>query len=144
MKRKQKKKLEGQILKMLNKSSSKVDFKEIGDRLNLSKKKDLKILKKKLRSLKERGKLFTSQNNYTLFNDPQIKTRIGYLEIVRSGTGFFITPEDEQDIKIPRKNLANALNNDLVMIQVINKNGKKNGKIIEIRKRDKKKLPRYD
>ena len=47
MKRKQKKKLEGQILKMLNKSSSKVDFKEIGDRLNLSKKKDLKILKKK-------------------------------------------------------------------------------------------------
>ena len=141
MKRKQKKKLEGQILKMLNKSSSKVDFKEIGDRLNLSKKKDLKILKKKLRSLKERGKLFTSQNNYTLFNDPQIKTRIGYLEIVRSGTGFFITPEDEQDIKIPRKNLANALNNDLVMIQVINKNGKKNGKIIEIRKRDKKNYP---
>ena len=53
MKRKQKKKLEGQILKMLNKSSSKVDFKEIGDRLNLSKKKDLKILKKNFVVLKK-------------------------------------------------------------------------------------------
>ena len=141
MKRKQKKKLEGKILKILNKSSSQINFKEIGDRLNLSKKKDLKFLKKKLRSLKESGKLSTSQNNYILFNGTQIKTRTGYLEIVRSGTGFLITPEDEQDIKIPRKNLANALNNDLVMIQVISKNGKESGKIIEIRKRDKKNYP---
>ena len=141
MKRKQKKKLESQILKLLNTSSSKINFKEIGDRLNLSKKKDLKILKKKLRILKERGKLSSSQNNYNSPKGPQIKTRIGYLEIVRSGTGFFITPEDEQDIKIPKKNLANALNNDLVMIQVINKNGKKTGKIIETRKRDKKNYP---
>ena len=134
MKRKQKKKLESKILKMVNKSS-KINFKEIGDRLRLSKKKDLKILKKKLRSLKERGKLSSSLNNYISFSGSQIKTRTGYLEIVRSGTGFFITPEDEQDIKIPRKNLANALNNDLVEIQVINKNGKKTGKIIEIKKK---------
>ena len=140
MKRKQKKKLESKILKMVNKSS-KINFKEIGDRLRLSKKKDLKILKKKLRSLKERGKLSTSLNDYIPFSDSQIKTRTGYLEIVRSGTGFFLTPEDEQDIKIPRNNLANALNNDLVEIQVINKNGKKTGKIIEIRKRDKNVYP---
>ena len=63
------------------------------------------------------------------------------MEIVRSGSGFFLTPEDEQDIKIPRKNLVNALNNDLVVIQEINKNGKKTGKIIEIRRRDKKNYP---
>ena len=53
MKRKQKKKLESKILKMVNKSSSQITFKEIGDRLYLSKKKDLKILKKKLVSEKE-------------------------------------------------------------------------------------------
>ena len=88
----------------------------------------MKILKKKLRSLKERVKISTSLNDYIPFSDSQIKTRTGYLEIVRSGTGFFLTPEDEQDIKIPRNNLANALNNDLVEIQVINKNGKKNWK----------------
>ena len=72
MKRKQKKKLESKILKMVNKSS-KINFKEIGDRLRLSKKKDLKILKKKLRSLKERGKLSTSLNDYIPFSDSQIK-----------------------------------------------------------------------
>ena len=57
MKRKRKKKLESQVLKLVKKSSSKINFKEIGDKLNLKTKKDLKILKKKLRKLKERGKL---------------------------------------------------------------------------------------
>ena len=141
MKRKRKKKLESQVLKLVKKSSSKINFKEIGDKLNLKTKKDLKILKKKLRKLKERGKLTTSLNNYTTISKSQLRKRIGYLEIVRSGSGFFLTPEDEQDIKIPRKNLVNALNNDLVVIQEINKNGKKTGKIIEIRRRDKKNYP---
>ena len=141
MKRKQKNKLESQILKLVNKTSSKINFKEIGDKLGLSKKKDLKILKKKLRSLKERGKLSINRNNYTSVDESRIKKRIGYLEIVRSGTGFFLTPEHEQDIKIPRKNLKNALNKDLVEIYVNNKNGEKTGKIIEIRKRDKKNYP---
>ena len=52
----------------MKKSSSKINFKEIGDKLNLKTKKDLKILKKKLRKLKERGKLTTSLNNYTTIN----------------------------------------------------------------------------
>ena len=139
MKRKQKKKLESQILKLVRNSSSKLSLKKIGEKLNLITKKDQKILKKKLRNLKERGKLINNQNAYASIDDSKKKVRIGYLEIVRSGTGFFLTPEGEQDIKIPRKNLVNALNNDLVAVQVISKNGKKTGKIIEIRKRDKKK-----
>ena len=139
MKRKQKKKIESQILKLVRNSSSKLSLNKIGEKLNLITKKDQKILKKKLRNLKERGKLINNQNAYAPIEDSKKKVRIGYLEIVRSGTGFFLTPEGEQDIKIPRKNLVNALNNDLVAVQVISKNGKKTGKIIEIRKRDKKK-----
>ena len=77
MKRKQEKKLESQILKLVKKSSSKINFKEIGDKLKISTKKDLKILKKKLRNLKERGKLVSINNNYTSINDPQTKTMIG-------------------------------------------------------------------
>ena len=141
MKKKKKKKLESQILKLIKKSSSKIIFKELGDKLNLNTKKDLKILKKKLRVLKERGKLETKQNSYFSTNDSEINTKLGFLEIVRSGTGFVITPKDEKDIKISRKNLMNALHNDLVVAQVINKNGKETGKIIEIRKRDKKNYP---
>ena len=141
MKKKKKKKLESQILKLIKKSSSKIIFKELGDKLNLNTKKDLKILKKKLRALKERGKLETKQNSYFSTNDSEIKTKLGFLEIVRSGTGFVITPKNEKDIKISRKNLMNALHNDLVVAQVINKNGKETGKIIEIRKRDKKNYP---
>ena len=141
MKKKKKKKLESQILKLIKKSSSKIIFKELGDKLNLNTKKDLKILKKKLRVLKERGKLETKQNSYFFKNDSEINTKLGFLEIVRSGTGFVITPKNEKDIKISRKNLMNALHNDLVVAQVINKNGKEIGKIIEIRKRDKIKYP---
>ena len=141
MKKKKKKKLESQILKFIKKSSSKIIFKELGDKLNLNTKKDLKILRKKLRVLKERGKLETKQNSYFSTNDSEINTKLGFLEIVRSGMGFVITPKDEKDIKISRKNLMNALHNDLVVAQVINKNGKETGKIIEIRKRDKKNYP---
>ena len=141
MKKKKKKKLESQILKLIKKSSSKIIFKELGDKLNLNTKKDLKILKKKLRALKDRGKLETKQNSYFSTNDSEIKTKLGLLEIVRSGMGFVITPKNEKDIKISRKNLMNALHNDLVVAQVINKNGKETGKIIEIRKRDKKNYP---
>ena len=141
MKKKKKKKLESQILKFIKKSSSKINFKELGDRLNLNTKKDLKILRKKLRVLKERGKLETKQNSYFSTNDSEINTKLGFLEIVRSGTGFVITPKNEKDIKISRKNLMNALHNDLVVAQVINKNGKETGKVIEIRKRDKMNYP---
>ena len=141
MKKKKKKKLESQILKFIKKSSSKINFKELGDKLNLNTKKDLKILRKKLRVLKKRGKLETKQNSYFSINDSEINTKLGFLEIARSGTGFVITPKDEKDIKISRKNLMNALHNDLVVAQVINKNGKETGKIIEVRKRDKKNYP---
>ncbi len=139
MKRKQKKRIDSKIIKLLKKAPT-LSFKEIGDKLNLSKKKDLKLLKKKLRNLKERGKLTANLNNYSI-DDSQIKKRMGYLEIVRSGTGFVLTPEGENDIKIPRKNLMNALHKDLVVVQVISKNGKGTGKIIEIKKRDKKDYP---
>ena len=141
MKKKKKKKLENQILKFIKKSSSKISFKELGDKLNLNTKKDLKILRKKLRVLKQRGKLETKKNSYFSTNNSEINTKLGFLEIVRSGMGFVVTSKDEKDIKISRKNLMNALHNDLVVAQVINKNGKETGKIIEIRKRDKKNYP---
>ena len=141
MKRKKKKKLETQILKLIKNSSSKISFREIGVKLKLTTKKDLKILKKKLRFLKERGKINTTQNSNVCANNSKMKIKTGYLEIVRSGTGFVITSKDEKDIKISRKNLMNALHNDLVVVEVINKKGKETGKIIEIRKRDKKNYP---
>ena len=141
MKKKKKKKLENQILKFIKKSSSKISFKELGDKLNLNTKKDLKILRKKLRVLKQRGKLETKKNSYFSTNNSEINTKLGFLEIVRSGMGFVVTSKDEKDIKISRKNLMNALHNDLVVAQVINKNGKETGKIIEVRKRDKKNYP---
>ena len=135
--KKDKKKLDSKILKLLKTSSAKLNFKEISDKLNLSTKKDLKILKKKLRNLKERGKLSSKLSKYGNVIKTNNKIKKGYLEIVRSGTGFLITPEDEKDIKINRRNLLNALHNDLVKVKLINKNGKISGEIIGVEKRDK-------
>ena len=47
MKKKKKKKLESQILKLIKKSSSKIVFKDLGYKLNLNTKKDLKNSQKK-------------------------------------------------------------------------------------------------
>ena len=84
MKRKLKKKIDGKILKILNSSSAKVDFKEISDKLKLTTKKDLKVLKKKLRNLKERGKLSTKLSKYSSEKKDENMIKTGYLEIVRS------------------------------------------------------------
>ncbi|OUW66931.1 MAG: ribonuclease R [Flavobacteriaceae bacterium TMED200] len=137
MKRKLKNKLDNKIIKILRSSSTKLNFKEITKKLNLKTKKDLKMTKKKLRNLKERGILTFKLSKYSFVKKGYEKIKKGYLEIVRSGTGFLITPEDEKDIKINRKNLLNALHNDLVKVKVINKNGKITGDIIEVEKRDK-------
>ena len=137
MKRKLKNKLDNRILKILRSSSTKLNFKEITERLNLKTKKDLKIIKKKLSNLKDRGILSFKLNKYSLEKKENEKIKNGYLEIVRSGTGFLITQENEKDIKINRKNLLNALHNDLVKVKVINKNGKTTGEIIQVEKRDK-------
>jgi ribonuclease R/exosome complex exonuclease DIS3/RRP44 len=137
MKRNIKKKLESKIIKILKASPREVNFKEIGDKLNLKTKKELKILKKKLRDLKERRKLSYKLSKYSTKEKVNDEIKTGYLEIVRSGTGFLITPKEEKDIKINRKNLLNALHNDLVKVKLINKNGKISGKIIEVEKRDK-------
>ncbi len=137
MKRKLKKKLDKKILKLLKNSSSKVNFKEIGDELNLKTKKDLKVLKKKLRNLKERGKLSSKMSKYSSTKKTDDKIKTGYLEIVRSGTGFLITPEGEKDIKINRRNLLNALHKDLVKIKITYKNGKESVQIVGVEKRDK-------
>ena len=136
MKKKIKKKLDSKILKLL-KTSAQLNFKEISDKLNLSTKKDLKILNKKLRNLKERGKLHSKMSTYGNVRKTNNKIKKGYLDIVRSGTGFLVTSEDEKDIKINRKNLLNALHNDLVKVKVVNKNGKITGEIIEVEKRYK-------
>ena len=137
MKRKLKNKLDNRIVKILRSSSTKLNFKEITERLNLKTKKDLKIIKKKLRNLKNRGILSSKLSKYSYEKKENEKIKNGYLEIVRSGTGFLITQENEKDIKINRKNLLNALHNDLVKVKVINKNGKITGEIIQVEKRDK-------
>ena len=141
MKRNKKKKLDSKILKLVDKSSTKLNFEEISNKLKLTTKKEQKVLKKKLRNLKERGELSTNQSKYRSEKKDENKIKTGYLEIVRSGTGFLITPKEEKDIKINRGKLLNALHNDLVKVRVINKNGKKSGEVIEIKKRDKSTYP---
>tara|TARA_B100001057_G_scaffold476489_1_gene544589 strand:+ start:2099 stop:4186 length:2088 start_codon:yes stop_codon:yes gene_type:complete len=137
MKRKLKNKLENKIIKILKSSFTKLNFKEITENLNLKTKKDIKILKKKLRDLKERGTLSSKLSKYSYEKNENKNIKKGYLEIVRSGTGFLITPKEEKDIKINKRNLLNALHNDLVKVKVFNRSGKITGEIIEVEKRDK-------
>ena len=137
MKRKLKNKLDNKIIKLFRSSPGKLNFKEISAKLNLKTKKDLKILKKKLRNLRDRGNLSFKTSKYSYEKKETENTKTGYLEIVRSGTGFLITPEDEKDIKINRRKLLNALDNDFVKVKVINKNGRIKGEILEVEKRDK-------
>jgi ribonuclease R len=46
------------------------------------------------------------------------ETFTGRLEVTRSGMGFVVVPDQEQDILIKRENLLNALNGDEVKVEV--------------------------
>ena len=65
-------------------------------------------------------------------------TVIGKMDINRRGTGYVITEEFEQDIRVPSKHLGTALQDDTVKVELLGKSGKKGrrqGKVVEVLER---------
>lgn len=63
---------------------------------------------------------------------------IGKIDISRRGTGYLITDEFEEDIRIPSKHLGTALQDDKVRVQLLsNKKDRQEGKVVEVLERGK-------
>lgn len=112
---------------------------EINDLLNLQTVEEYQELSKNLDELAKDFLVFkTKKDKYLLMkNCPGL--RIGKIAINKKGFGFLIL-EKEDDIYIAKENLNNAIHNDIVLVEIINKGLKPEGKVLKIIKRDLKNI----
>lgn len=130
--------MEESILKILkDKKNTSLTSIEINDFLGLKGIDEYANLEKVLDKLCEEGKIYYSEKKkrYTPIENTNFKT--GKLLVNPKGYGFVIlNPEfNEDDIYVSGNNLLDGRNNDIVVVEIINKNTRE-GRIIRILKRD--------
>lgn len=124
------------ILELLEGEFSALDVMTINDKLGLTSVDELRDLEYELDLLvKDQIVYLTNKNRYILYSKcPDFKK--GKMQINKSGNGFLVL-EDEEDIFIDRDNVGYALNGDIVLVKILENNGKKReGMVIKILKRD--------
>lgn len=108
---------------------------EINDLLNLHTVAEYQELSKNLEELVNDYEVYkTKKDKYLLIkNCPGLK--IGKIAINKKGFGFLIL-DKEDDIYIGSENLNNAIHNDTVLVEIIKKGLKPEGRVLKIVKRD--------
>lgn len=124
-----------QILEVLKDIHEAKTLMEINDLLNLHTVEEYKNLSKDINELVEDYEIYrTKKEKYLLIkNCPGLK--IGKIAINKKGFGF-LTLDKEDDIYISSENLNNAIHNDTVLVEIIKKGLKPEGRILKIIKRD--------
>lgn len=108
------------------------------DALNLSKKKGDKQVKKAVNRLKQLGHIRVSKGNLVKLNEAASSDKNiveGKLDVTSHGDGYVIVEGRDQDIKISRKYMGTALNNDTVKVKLMGyhkKSSKPVGRIEEV------------
>ena len=85
-----------------------------------------------IKSLTESGELVKLKRN-RIGLASELDVSVGKIEITRSGVGFLITPEGQEDIMIPQWHLGTALDGDDVMVRLGGKSdGRQTGTVIKV------------
>jgi len=130
--------MEQEILKILkNKKNTSLTSIEINDYLKLKTIAEYTELEKCLDKLCQEGKIYYSEKKkrYTPIENTNFKT--GRLLVNPKGYGFVVLDPsfEEDDVYINGVNLLDGRNNDIVVIDIINKHTRE-GKVVRILKRD--------
>jgi len=130
--------MEQEILKLLkDKKNTSLTSIEINDYLGLNTVDEYSELESVLEKLCQEGKIYYSEKKrrYTPIENTNYKT--GRLLVNPKGYGFVVLDPsfNEDDIYINGSNLLDARNNDIVIIEIINK-GSREGKVVRVLKRD--------
>ena len=125
-----------EALKSINKALSVI---EISDILNKNSVEGIKQIQDALSELVEDGIMHeTKKSEYILINNCKTLAT-GELSINKSGSGFLMQ-RDTQDLFISESNLNGAINGDIVEVEIINKTGEIEGKVLRVLKRDLKNI----
>ncbi len=112
---------------------------EINGLLNLKTIEDYQELCAALNSLVEDGYLHETKKDKYILLKYCSSLKSGYIKVNKAGHGFLLLENDE-DVFIFKENLNDAIENDLVLVDVYTYKGKKEGKVIKILKRDLKNI----
>lgn len=128
-----------EIIEALKDIHKALDPIEINDMLGFKTTVEYQELTEELENLVQECLLYkTKKDKYILLeNCPGIK--VGKVAINKKGFGFLIL-DKEDDIYIDAQNLNGAIDGDIVLIEVINKALKKEGRVLRIIKRELKNL----
>lgn len=119
------------IIKLLDEFKKPLDENELYERLNLDGEITLTELCNVIREMELNGELYkTNSEKYTLFKYTHLFS--GRLSVNRKGFGFLIL-EDAPDIYIHSSNMKDAIHNDLVAVEKINK---EEGKVVKVINRE--------
>lgn len=108
---------------------------EIFDMLKLKDVDDQQELESSLRDLVQDGIIHETRKHEFLLMKNCTSLKVGKIHINKSGNGF-VDVEGDQDIFVKSENLNNAINNDLVEIDIFTNHGLFEGKVIKVLKRD--------
>ena len=130
--------MEQEILKLLHKKkNTSLTSIEINDYLGFHSTTEYEELEKVLQKLCTEGKIYYSEKKkrYTPIENTNFKT--GRLLVNPKGYGFVVLDPsfEEEDIYINKINLMDGRNNDIVIVEIINKNTKE-GRVVRVLKRD--------
>ncbi len=127
------------ILELLDDIHEAKEAMEINDLLGLKTAEEYAELQETLNQLVDEYVVFyTKKGKYILLkNCPGIK--IGRLSINKKGFGFIIL-DKEDDIFVDKKNMHDAIDNDVVLVEVFTSGVRKEAKVVRVIKRDLKDL----
>lgn len=127
-----------EILKQLKNKYDALSLIEINDLLKLTTPEELNILQETLTQLVKEYTIYqTKKAKYILYdNNPGVKA--GKISINKMGNGFLLL--DGDDLYINYHNINGAVDQDIVLVEVITYNGKKEGKVIKILERNTKNI----
>jgi ribonuclease R len=127
------------ILEILQSNpNAQLPFDVLQNILQVNSRKDNQRLKSAINSLFDRNLIVKRKGGaIQLSGDGKSdheNTVVGKMDISRRGTGYLITDEFEQDIRVSSKNLGTTLKNDVVRVKITGKSkkGRHEGKVIEI------------
>ena len=127
--------MKDRIIDVLNDKYEAIDIMQINDLLDLKTADELSELQIALDSLVNDYQIYlTKKNKYILLKNCK-SLKIGTLSVNKKGFGFVILPKEE-DIYISSENLNGAVNEDVVLCEIIGKGIKNEGRIVRILKRN--------
>ncbi len=127
--------LKEKILEVLKPIHEAKELIEINNLLGLKTVSEYQELQKNIEELEKEYKVFKTKKDKYLLMDNCPGLRIGKLSINKKGFGFLLLSK-EDDLYISKDNLNNALNNDLVLVEIIKKGIKPEGRVIKTLERN--------